>query len=63
MKLFFWRDKSGRGFAGTFSEADIRPCFEADDTDWDGKQWQEYLEEAEVGDVWENAANEVTRTK
>jgi hypothetical protein len=62
-KLFFWQDKSGRGFAGTFSKADIKDSFEPTDTDWNGKEWQVFLEEAEVGDKWENAANEVTRTK
>lgn len=62
-KLFFWQDKSGRGFAGTFSTADIRDSFDRNRQDWNGKQWSEFLEEAEVGDKWEDAANEVTRTK
>lgn len=61
-KLFFWKDKSGRGFAGSYSEADIKDSFDADRADWNGKEWLEYLEDAEVGDKWEDAANEIVRT-
>lgn len=60
-KLFFWKDKSGRGFASPMTEQDLRE-WETEDTDWNGKTLTEFLEEAEVGENWENAANEITRT-
>jgi hypothetical protein len=62
-KLFFWRDKSGRGFASPFSEPDLKEAFNDDDESWDGETISQWVETAEVGDKWENAANEVTRTK
>jgi hypothetical protein len=70
-KLFFWKDKSGRGFTNTFdSEIALINAFEGDDEndeygfarDWDGRTINDFAESAEVGDKWENAANEVTRT-
>lgn len=61
-KLFFWKDKSGRGFASPFSEPGLIETFD-DDTSWDGETIKEWLEgDPDVGDRWENAANEVTRT-
>ena len=62
MKKFFWKDTSGRGFTNTFTEKDLAKIFkEEEDTNWDGETASEWAEEAEVGDKWLNAANEITR--
>jgi hypothetical protein len=61
-KLFFWRDKSGGGGAGVFTDEDLKE-WDTDEMDWGGVSLRDYLDEAEVGDKWENAANKITRTK
>lgn len=60
-KEFFYKDKSGRGYKGTFSLQSMLDW--EDEEDWNGKSLHEFLKEAEEGDEWENAANKITCTK
>ena len=60
-KQFFWRDKSGRGATGTFTLNEIKSAFKGERS-WDDESAYTWAKEAEVGDRWENAANEITRT-
>lgn len=63
-KEFFWKDKSGRGFTNTFTLEDFRQEDAWDDeTNDDGVDVKSWAEGAEVGDVWRNDTNEITRTK
>ncbi len=61
-KEFFYQDKSGRGFTATYNLNDMRSCFKGE-RDWDGQAASTWASNAEIGDVWENAANKITRTK
>ncbi len=66
-KKFFWKDKSGRDFSNTLTEKELIKAFTnkegEDDTSDDGETITEWLENADEGDVWQNAANHVTRIK
>lgn len=64
-KNFFWQDKSGRGFNNNLNEENLIAALrigEQEDTSYDDQPISEWAEEAEVGDVWENNTNKVTRT-
>lgn len=59
---FFWRDKTGRGFTGTFSAEDLMDW--PNERSWDGDTLEEWLDEGPaVGDKWENEADEIMRTE
>lgn len=63
--LFFWKDKTGRGFTAADVElGTILSSVDEDDpaTDYDGTPLQEWAAEAEVGDEWENATDHYIRT-
>jgi hypothetical protein len=66
---FSYKDKSGRGVTGQFSGEELLhlATHEAglvDETSYDGDTLQEWYEKPpEVEDVWENAANKITRIK
>lgn len=68
-KQFFWKDLSGRGFTNTFNEAELKEAFKEEIEDEneqleEGEDGLEYwIETADVGDEWGNAANKITRTK
>lgn len=65
-KVFFWKDLSGRDFNSTFTleDANNEEAYnDEDDTSDDGQTIREWAQAAEVGDVWRNNANEITRTK
>lgn len=65
-KEFFWKDKSGRDMNNTFTGKDLKmPAWkeERKTKDWNGKSLANFINTAEVGDEWENAANKITRTK
>lgn len=60
MKLFFWKDKTGRGFTEKFYLEDIQNNYDPDNPDvvsYDGESLQEWAEKADESDEWENAAN------
>lgn len=60
-KEFFYKDKSGRGYKGTFTMEQLLTW--ENDENWDGTPLHEFLEEAEEGDEWENASDKITCTK
>jgi len=60
-KKFFWKDKSGRGFTNNSMNLDDLLKLE-NDTDWNGDELHEWAENADEGDKWEDAANEITCT-
>ncbi len=60
-KLFFWKDKSGGGRTNTFTTiSGLIKAFTGEKS-WDDESIRTWVQTAEVGDKWENAANEVTR--
>ena len=64
---YLWKDKTGRGFANTFTEKEIFELSEngalSDEYSWDGDSLKEWLDNGpEIGDQWENAANIITKT-
>ena len=61
-KLFFWKDKSGRGDTATDIPLDNILLME-NDTNWDGDELHEWTENAEQGDEWENASDKYICTK
>lgn len=63
-KLFFWRDKSGRRGAAPQTEDDLKQSelYKDGDNDWNGRTLEEFIDQSEVGDQWEDNANEITRT-
>lgn len=61
MKKFFWKDKSGRGFS---SKMKLKEILQLDNQrDWNDNRLHQWAKDAEVGDKWEDAANEFTCTK
>lgn len=62
MKQFFWKDKSGRGYTNTWNLLELKKAMKGE-KNYDGKSASTWAQDAEVGDRWENAANEVTRIK
>jgi hypothetical protein len=63
--LFFYKDKSGRGFTAADVELDtLLSSIDEDDpeTDYDGTPLHEWAAEAEVGDEWESATDKYIRT-
>lgn len=60
-KEFFYKDKSGRDYKGTFTAAELLAW--ENEEDWNGKSLHEFLNEAEEGDEWENASDKITCTK
>jgi hypothetical protein len=59
--LFFWKDKSGRGFSNQITLDTISGI--ENETNWDGEDLKEWAENAEIGDGWENATDKYTRIK
>lgn len=59
MKKFFWKDKSRRGFTNTFTLDDLKKALKCERS-WDDETISKWAKNAEEGDKWENAANEVT---
>ena len=58
---FLWKDKSGRDFTNTLTADELVNAFDSEEN-YHGETMSDWLsEEPEVGDRWENAANEVTR--
>lgn len=62
MKIFFYKDKTGRGIKGHFSEEEIRE-WDQDEMNWDGDSLAEFIESAEKSDEWENASDYYICTK
>ena len=58
-KKFFYKDKSGRGFTNTFTLEGVKKAFKGERS-WDDETITSWTKEAEEGDKWENAANEIT---
>lgn len=53
-----WRDKSGRGYSNNkLTETDLLQW--ENEEDWNGNLLHEFAHDAEEGDKWENAANEI----
>lgn len=61
-KEFFWKDKSGRGSSNTWSLSQLKKAMAGQRSD-DDVAASTWAKDAEVGDTWRNAANEITRTK
>lgn len=61
-KEFFYQDKTGRDYTNTFNLTMVRQCFPKEKS-YNGIAVSTWALRAEVGDVWENAANRITRTK
>ena len=61
--LFYWKDRTGRGFTGDMSLNNILEGQEdEDEVNWDGEQLHEWARNASIGDVWENASDYYIRT-
>jgi hypothetical protein len=58
-KKFLYKDKSGRGFTNTFDLAGLKKAFKGERS-WDDELASTWAKDAEAGDRWENAANEIT---
>lgn len=58
MKQFFWKDKSGRGISNTFTLEEVKKLFK-DNTNYDGDAIDDWADNANEGDVWENASEKV----
>jgi hypothetical protein len=56
-KMFFWKDKSGRGFIATLQSEDVLGL--ENEEDWNGELLHEWVEECEAGDRWENRVSEI----
>lgn len=61
MKTFFWKDKTGRGHTNTFDLDDL--FFIEMENIWDDGPLFEWAQDAEEGDVWENASDYYICTK
>ena len=59
---FFWKDKTGRGFTQVFNQSEVKRSFQGERS-WHGEAASTWARRSTVGDKWENAANEITRTK
>lgn len=55
-KIFFWKDKSGRGFTGSIELADMGES-DNEEFSYDGDPLYDWAQEAEEGDEWENATD------
>lgn len=60
-KAFFYKDKSGRGYNGTFRTENILIIVGEDVLDWNDQHIQDYTDEAEIGDTWETETKLITR--
>lgn len=66
---FLWVDKSGRGMTNDFSESGLLKAFHEEEIDEEeqsdnGERVAEWVDNTPaIGEVWENAANRITRTK
>lgn len=58
-KIFFWKDLSGRGFSNQWTLAQLKKAMAGERSD-DGQAASTWAKEAEVGDEWSNAANQIT---
>ncbi len=56
LKLFLYRDKTGRGIKETLTAQQLKTWKERN---YDGETLTEWLQECEEGDKWENAATEI----
>lgn len=64
-KLFFWKDKSGRGGANYVTLTDIeqwQQSAEETKVNYDDERVVPWARNAEVGDEWENASDHFTCT-
>ena len=58
MKKFFWEDKTGRGFTSRLNLKDLLAM--ENEEDWNSNELHDWAENAEEGDIWENAESEFT---
>lgn len=63
MKTFFWKCKTGRGYTAEL-DMDIinNPTLEPEHS-WNGELLTDWTQDAEEGDVWENASDYYICTK
>lgn len=59
-KIFFWKDKTGRGYTNDNVSIDET---DNEDFNWDGISLFEWAQTAEEGDEWENAESKYICTK
>lgn len=57
---FFWQDKTGRGITNSFNQTEVKKNF-IGERSWDGEAAYAYALRADIGDVWENETNKITR--
>lgn len=62
-KIYFWQDKTGRGFTNNLPAEHIRRTWDKEEVDWNGDSVIIFIDDAEVGDVWENSEQRLTRIK
>jgi len=62
-KLFFWKDKSGRGQSGPVTLAGILNTADDDEVNYDDIKLAEWAESAEQGEEWENSTDHYVCTE
>jgi hypothetical protein len=60
-KEFFYTDKTGRGFKGTFSEQSLLTW--PDEIDDNEILISEFIQTSQIGDKWESRTDKIVRIK